>query len=125
MSHHLSGVMRDVLSEYHSSPPVTDITAAIEVETGTATFRVRCSSTGGRALNMAVSGPNGYISDISNNIQSVGSMGFLRNDNYTATTDLISTGNDGDIYHCNVTSIDSRASSATVKGTTSRIQFLK
>ena len=43
---------------YHSSsPPVTQVTAAIEVVAGTSTFRVRCSSTGGRALDMAVSGP--------------------------------------------------------------------
>ena len=54
---------------YHSSsPPVTEVTAAIEVETGTSTFRVRCSSTGGRALDMAVSGPNGYYSNISSSI---------------------------------------------------------
>ena len=50
---------------YHSSsPPVTEVTAAIEVVPGTSTFRVRCSSTGSRALNMAVSGPQ-YNSDIS------------------------------------------------------------
>ncbi|CAI8057385.1 hypothetical protein GBAR_LOCUS31274, partial [Geodia barretti] len=72
--------------------PITEVTAAIEVEAGTLTFRVRCTSTGGRALNMAVSGPNGYNSDISTNIQAFGTPLFRSNDMYTARTDVISSG---------------------------------
>ena len=107
-------IVRDVL--YGSSPPVTEVTAAIEVEVGTLTFRVRCTSTGGRALNMAVSGPNGYKSDISTNIQPVGTPEFLNNDRYTARTGVISSGRDGDVFQCNVTSVTSTTSNVTVRG---------
>ena len=106
--------MRDVLS--HSSPPVNTVTAAIEVVTGTSTFRVRCTSTGGRVLDMDVSGPNGYSSDISSNIQPVGTRMYLGSDSYTATTEVISDGMAGDVYQCNVTSVASRTSSVTVQG---------
>ena len=100
---------------YDSSPPVTEVTAAIEVEAGTLTFRVRCTSTGGRALNMAVSGPNGYNSDISANIQPVGTPEFLSNDVYTARTEVISSGRDG-VFLCNVTSVTSTTANITVRG---------
>ena len=91
---------------YHSSsPPVTGVTAAIEVVSGTSTFRVRCSSTGGRALNMAVSGPNGYNSDVSSSdIRPVGTRIYQGADSYTGRTDVISSGSDGDMYQCSVTS---------------------
>ena len=80
---------------YHSSsPPVTEVTAAIEVVSGTSTFRVRCSSTGGRALDMAISGPNGYYSNISNSIQPVGTRMYQGADRYTGNTEIISSGSD-------------------------------
>ena len=104
---------------YHSSsPPVTEVTAAIEVETGTSTFRVRCSSTGGRALDMAVSGPNGYNSVISSSdIQAVGTRMYLGADNYTASTEIISSGSDGDMYQCSVTSVgDPVTGTVTLRG---------
>ena len=89
---------------YHSSsPPVTEVTAAIEVVSGTSTFRVRCSSTGGRALDMAVSGPQ-YNSVISN-VQPVGTRMYLGADSYTGSTDIISSGSDGDMYQCSGTSV--------------------
>ena len=90
--------------------------ATIEVEAGTSTFRVRCTSTGGRALNMAVSGPNGYHSDISSYIQPVGTIMYLGTDNYTARTDVIPSGREGDVYHCNVTSVTSTTGNITVRG---------
>ena len=83
-------IVRDVQS--HSSPPVTAVTGAIEVVTGTSTFRVRCTSIGGRALDMDVSGPNGYSSDISSNIHPVGTRMYLGSDSYTATTEVTSNG---------------------------------
>ena len=110
----INNIVRDVLS--HSSTPVTAVTATIEVVTGTSTFRVRCTSTGGRALDMDVSGPNGYSSDISSNIQPVGTRMYLGSDSYTATTEVISDGMAGDVYQCNVTSVDSRTGSVTVTG---------
>ena len=100
---------------YDSSPPVTEVTAAIEVEEGTLTFRVRCSSTGGRALNMAVSGPNEYY-DITDNIKPIGTPQFLSNDRYTARTDVISSGMVGNVFHCNVTNFASNFSSVTLRG---------
>ena len=106
--------MRDVL--YGSSHPVTEVTAAIEVEAETSTFRVRCTSTGGRALNMTVSGPNGFNSDISTNIQAVGTRRYLGSDRYTAMTDVISSGRIGDVFQCNVTSATSTTANVTVGG---------
>ena len=60
---------------------------------------------------MAVSGPNGYISDLS--IEPECSRRFLGNDSYTAATD-ISDGSPGYEYQCNVTSFASNTGS--VKG---------
>ena len=65
---------------------------------------MRCSSTGGRALDMAVSGPQ-YNSDISN-IQPVGTRVYLGADSYTGSTNIISSGSDGDVYQCGGTSVD-------------------
>ena len=106
--------MRDVLS--HSSPPVDTVTAAIEVVTGTSTFRVRCNSTGGRVLDMDVSGSNGYKRNISSNIQPVGTRRYLGSDSYTSTTEDISNGMAGVVYQCNVTSVASRTGSVTLRG---------
>ena len=103
---------------YHSSsPPVTEVTAAIEVVTGTSTFRVRCSSTGGRALDMAVSGPqyNSVIS--SSNIQPDGTRVYQGADSYTGSTDVISSGSDGDVYQCSGTSVgDPVTGTVTLRG---------
>ena len=97
------------------SCPVTAVTTIIEVEVGTATFRVRCTSAGGRPLSMAVSGPNGYSSDL-HDIELVGIGNFQGSDNYTAATEVILNGRDGDVYQCNATGISSRTSIATVRG---------
>ena len=115
-------IVRDI--ESHSSPPVTAVTAAIEVVKGTSTFRVRCNSTGGRALDMDVSGPNGYSSDISSNIEPAGTRMYLGSDSYTATTEVISNGMAGDVYQCNVTSVASRAASATLRGKSLFVSFI-
>ena len=99
-----------------STPTVTAVTAAIEVEAGSSTFRVRCTSTGGRALNMAVSGPNGYISDLSSTIEPESCRRFLGNYSYTAATALVSNRSPGYEYQCNVTSFASNTGSVTVEG---------
>ena len=101
---------------YHSSsPPVTEVTAAIEVASGTSTFRVRCSSTGGRALDMAVSGPQ-HNSDISN-IQPGGTRSYLGADSYTGRTSVIQSGSNGDMYQCSVTSVgDPVTGTVTLRG---------
>ena len=95
---------------------VTEVTAAIEIVAGTSTFRVRCSSTGGRALNMAISGPNGYKADISGSIEPVGTRMYLGSDNYTAWTSVIPSGNAGDVYQCSSTSFDQETGTVTLRG---------
>ena len=97
-----------------SSPPVTQVTAAIDVVTGTSTFRVRCGSTGGRALDMAITGPQ-YNSDISN-MQPIGTRMYQGADSYTGSTEIISSGSNGDMYQCNVTNFASNFSTATLIG---------
>ena len=66
---------------------------------------MRCSSTGGRALDMAVSGPNDYYSNISSSIQPVGTRMYQGADSYTGSTEIISSGSDGDMYQCSETSV--------------------
>ena len=72
---------------------------------------------------MAVSGPNGYNSDISSYIQPVGPSYrlYLGADNYTSRTDVISGGRDGDVYCCNVTSVTSTIGNVTVRGSNKNI----
>ena len=72
---------------------------------------------------MAVSGPNGYEFDTSSYIQPVGIPSFLSNDNYTAATDVISTGREGDVYQCNITSVASRTANVTVRGKSSSVSI--
>ena len=68
-------------------------------------------------MNMAVSGTNGYNSDISTNIRPVGTRMFQGNDSYTTVTEVISGGMSGDVYQCNVTGAESNTSSVTVECT--------
>ena len=76
---------------------------------------MRCTSTGGRALDMTVSGP-GFTSDISSRIQPVGERRWLGGDQYIATTDPIPRGEHGDEYECNVTSSRSQTGRVSVRG---------
>ena len=80
-------------------------------------FRVQCTSTGGIALSMTVTGPDGYSSDLTNNMQQVGSLEYIGSDIYTATTsDIITGGNDRDMYQCTVTSSTSDTDSVRLRG---------
>ena len=94
------------------------MTASIIVVSATdVTFRVQCTFTGGIALTMSVTGPNGYSSDLTNNIQPMGSLEYRGNDIYTATTsDVITGGNDGDMYECTVTGLTSETDSVELRG---------
>ena len=92
------------------------MTTSIEVLPEEASFRVRCTSTGGRALDMTVSGPRGSTADISSRIQPVGDRRWLGGDQYTATTDPIPRGEHGDEYECNVTSSRSQTGRVSVRG---------
>ena len=83
------------------SPPVTSVSASIEVESGRdGTFRVQCISSGGRALDMYVTGPGGPYSNL--NIQAVGTPQRKGGDMFSATTSILSVGSNGpgDTYQC-------------------------
>ena len=72
--------------------------AVIEVVTEDI-FRVRCTSTGGRVLNMSITGPNGVVYPLSN-IQPVGTQRWMGNDSYFGITATLEGADDGDIYNC-------------------------
>ena len=65
---------------------------------------------------MTLSGPDGYSADISSRIQPDGDRMYLGSDVYTATTDVISGGRDGDVYLCNVTSSKSLTAITSLRG---------
>ena len=76
------------------------MTASIDMESGNdGTFRVRCTSSSGRALSMSVTGPGGFSEHL-DNIQAVGTPQRMGNDSFFATTDIISGGSDGQVYEC-------------------------
>ena len=79
-------------------------------------FRVQCTSTGGIALSMSVTGPDGYSSDLTDNIQSMGTPVYIGDDIYTATTSDITGGNDGDMYECTVTGLTLETDSVELRG---------
>ena len=94
------------------------MTASIIVVSATdVTFRVQCTSTGGIALSMSVTGPNIDNVDLTNNIQPMGTLEYIGDDIYTATTsDIITEGNDGDMYQCTVTGLTSETDSVVLRG---------
>ena len=93
------------------------MTASIIVVSATdVTFRVQCTSTGGIALSMSVTGHDGYSSDLTNNIQPMGTPVYIGDDIYTATTSDITGGNDGDMYECTVTGLTSETDSVVLRG---------
>ena len=51
---------------------------------------------------MSVTGPDGFNSDL-NNIQPVGDPQRIGDDEFSASTEVISGGRDGDIYQCTAT----------------------
>ena len=80
------------------SPPVVAVSARIDVVSAReGTFRVRCTSFGGRALNMSVTGPGGFSEDL-DNIQAVGTPQRMGSDSFSDSTDIISEGSDGQVY---------------------------
>ena len=80
-------------------------------------FRVQCSSTGSRALSMTVTGPGEYNSDITSNIQPVGTPARTGSDEYFATTsDIVTGGSDGDEYECTATGSTPNTGSVQLRG---------
>ena len=97
---------------------VVSVTASIDV-VGSARngrFNVQCTSTGGIALSMSVTDPDGSNPDL-DNIQPMDTLEYIGDDIYTATTsDIITEGNDGDIYECTVTGLTSETDSVVLRG---------
>ena len=91
------------------------MTASIVVVSGE--FRIQCRSTGGRALSMTVTGPSGYNSDLTNNIQPVGTPARTGSDEYRATTsDIVTRGSDGDEYECTASGSTSNTDNVQLRG---------
>ena len=64
------------------------------------TFRVQCNSTGGRTLSMSVTGPSATYYNLTDNIQTVGDPQRMGDDQFSASTSVISGGMNGDMYQC-------------------------
>ena len=66
------------------------------------TFRVQCSSTGGRPLSMTVTGPHDNNYNLTASIQAVGDPQGMGDDEFTASTRVLSGAMNGDayMYHC-------------------------
>ena len=95
---------------------VFSVTAKLEVVSRmNKTFRVRCTSTGGRVLNMSVTGSE-FNSDLTN-IQAVGTLKRMGNDIYTATTGTIKKGITEKLYDCTASNgVSSHTGSVGLKG---------
>ena len=95
---------------------VLSVTAKIEmVSRMNKTFRVRCTSTGGRVLNMSVTGPD-FNSNLTN-IQTVGTLKRKGNDSYTATTGTIVKEISEELYDCTASNgVSSHTDSVGLKG---------
>ena len=81
---------------------VSSVRATIDVISGReGTFRVKCTSFGGKTFTMTVEGPQ-YSSDEQGQmmVEAVGEPQRMGNDTYSATTSVISEGYNGDIYQC-------------------------
>ena len=66
---------------------------------------------------MTVTGPGGYNSDLTDNIESVGTPDRMGDDDYRATTsDIITGGSDGDEYVCTATGSTSDTGSVQLRG---------
>ena len=89
------------------SHSVISVEAVIVVQTE----ELHCISTGGRVLNMSITGPHGVVSALSN-IQAVGTQRWMGNDSYSASGSIAGA-DDGDTYNC--------TASNGVSSTTSKI----
>ena len=66
---------------------------------------------------MTVTGPGVVNSDLTSNIQPVGTPARMGDDDYTATTsDIITGGSDGDEYECTATGSTSDTDSVQLRG---------
>ena len=80
----------------------------------TASEELHCISTGGRVLNMSITGPHGVVSALSNNIQAVGTQRWMGNDSYSASGSIAGA-DDGDTSNCTASNGVSSATSNIVE----------
>ena len=100
----LSGNRRNshAISKFIILSPVSSVKATIEViSEREVTFRVKCTSYGGKTFTMDVEGP-GYSGEEQGQmrVEAVGEPQRIGNDTYSATTSVISGGCNGDTYQC-------------------------
>ena len=103
MLHVLNVAIFVVAFDFMISPPVISVTASIDVVPGRPgrwrKFRVRCTSSGGRPLNMSVTGRRGLSADLIN-IQAVGTPQRMGSDSFSDTTNSILGEHDRQLYEC-------------------------
>ena len=93
--------------------PVLSLSATIQVLNGrNRTFRVICTSYGGKPLSMSITGPSGVEQDVMNIIE-VGTADGTGNDIFSAEIQH-NGGSDGDRYNWNV--VSSLSQTSTLKG---------
>ena len=100
----LSGNRRNSheISKFIILSPVSSVKATIEVISGReGTFRVKCTSFGGKTFTMDVEGPGYSVEEQGQmRVEAVGDPQRMGNDTYSATTSVISGGCNGDTCHC-------------------------
>ena len=77
------------------------------------TFKVMCSSFGGRPLSMSLTGPSGVQQDITHTITEVGEITRTGNDSFSAEIS-VKRGGDGDTYNCTASNIASNSSNKLI-----------
>ena len=97
-----------MLHSCHSVPvsnvfsPVLSVKSTIEVISGReGTFKVKCTSSGGKTSTMDVEGPGYSVEEQGQmRVEAVGAPLRIGNDTYSATTSVISGGCNGNTYQC-------------------------
>ena len=88
---------------------------SVEAVVDTASEELHCISTGGRVLNMSITGPHGVVSALSY-IQAVGTQRWMGNDSYSASGSIAGA-DDGDAYNCTASNgVSSATSSIKLRG---------
>ena len=97
---------------------VSSVKATVEVISGReGTFRVQCTtSSGGKTFTMDVEGPGYSVEEQGQmRVEAVGTPQRMGNDTYSATTNVISGGCNGDTYQCTASNRAAPDQSHTVK----------
>ena len=88
---------------------------SVEAVVDVVTEEIHCTSTGGRVLNMSITGSHGVVSAL-RNIQAVGTQRWMGNDSYSASG-TVAGANDGDTYNCTASNgVSSATDSVEIRG---------